>query len=74
MKIDQFNPFLFMDLLLVVPVISSMSLAACSGVARTVEEHATTTYRVATYIAQSKETSDSRHSESDPEPTFEWFY
>ena len=51
-----------------------MGVAGCSDFARTAEEHAATSYRVATYTDQSKESSDSRHVDSDPEPTYEWFY
>jgi hypothetical protein len=53
---------------------SSMGVAGCSDFARTAEEHAATSYRVATYTDQSKESSDSQHVDSDSEPTYEWFY
>ena len=60
--------------LLVIAVMSSMGVAGCSNLAGTAEEHAATSYRVATYTDQSKESSDSRHIDSDPEPAYEWFY
>jgi hypothetical protein len=60
--------------LLVIAVMSSMGVAGCSDFARMAEEHAATSYRVATYTDQSKESSDSRHVDSDPEPAYEWFY
>jgi hypothetical protein len=64
----------FRQLVLVIPVISSLGLAACSGVSGTGEEHSKTPFRVATYLTPTDDPSDSRHVSSDPEPTYEWFY
>lgn len=59
---------------LVIPAISLLGLAACSGVAGTGEEHSKTPFWVATYLTRTEDPSDSRHVSSDPDPTYEWFY
>ena len=61
-------------LVLVIPVISSLGLAACAGVPGTSEEHTKTPLRVATYLTPPEDPSDSWHVSSDPDPTYEWFY
>jgi hypothetical protein len=58
---------------LIVPVICSMAFAACSNLAGTAQNQATTN-RVGTYIAQKQEKAGDQPGEADPDPTYEWFY
>jgi hypothetical protein len=59
---------------LVIPAISLLGLAACSGVSGTGEKNSKIPFRVATYLTPTEDLSDSRPVSSDPDPTYEWFY
>ena len=59
---------------LVIPAISLLGLAACSGVSGTGEENSKMPFRVATYLTPTEDPFDSWHVSSDPDPTYEWFY
>ena len=70
MKIEHTNSI--HRLFLIVPMISWMALAACSNVASTAGED--NSYRVATYLDDSKPRSENQPIDQNPGPAYEWFY
>ena len=72
MKIEEINSI--HRLLLMVPMISWMGLAACSDLASTAGEENLGPYRVATYVDDNKPRSENRPTDQDFSPAYEWFY
>jgi hypothetical protein len=59
---------------LMLPVICLVAFTGCSSLDATAGNQTTETNRVSAYLRQNQEQPENHSVDSDPDPTYEWFY
>jgi hypothetical protein len=73
------NPILinqknYLRAILLVPVMGVVAFTGCSSISGTAANGTATTNRVAAYLENKVENASIQPVDSDPDPTYEWFY
>jgi hypothetical protein len=64
----------YMRAALVLPVICLVAFTGCSSLDATAGNQTTQTNRVGVYLQHNQEEPNKHPVDSDPDPTYEWFY
>jgi len=73
------NPILinkknYLRAILLVPVMCVVAFTGCSSISGTAANRTATTNRVTAYLEHKQENANIQPADSDPDPTYEWFY
>jgi hypothetical protein len=73
------NPILikkknYLRAILLVPVMCVVAFTGCSSISGTAANRTATTDRATAYLENKQENANIQPADSDPDPTYEWFY
>jgi hypothetical protein len=69
--IDKKN---YLRAILLVPVMGVVAFTGCSSISGTASNRTATTNPVSAYLENKQENANIQPADSDPDPTYEWFY